>query len=152
MNIVLHEPEIHMNTGNIGRTCVAADAALHLIHPLGFSLNDKAVKRAGLDYWQSLRLFEYTSFDDFIKSRLPGAVYLASTKGTRLYSEINYSKGDYIVFGKESAGLPESIRRTYSEGVIRIPMSPENRSLNLANAVAVVLYEALRQTGFPGLK
>lgn len=148
MNIVLHEPEIPANTGNIGRTCVAANARLHLIEPLGFRLNEKNLKRAGMDYWEKLDVTTYIDYDDFL-DRNPGAkIYMATTKAPRLYTEVCYEPDCYIMFGKESAGIPEEILVKHKDECIRIPMAGDIRSLNLGNSVAIVLYEALRQTGF----
>ena len=148
MNIVLFEPEMPMNTGNIGRTCVATNTRLHLIEPLGFKLNEKAVKRAGLDYWDKLDVTVYSDFQDFL-DRNPGAkIYMATTKAPKTYTEVEYEPDCYIMFGKESAGIPEEILVEHEETCIRIPMLPEIRSLNLSNSVAIVLYEALRQNGF----
>ena len=154
MNIVLLEPEIPFNTGAIGRTCVATDTALHLIRPYGFVLSDRNLKRAGLDYWDKLELYEYNSYESFMESRTgPGSpkLWYATTKAHRLYTEADFGPGDYIMFGKESAGIPEEILVDNEETCIRIPMGGGIRSLNLANSVAIVLYEALRQNGFPGL-
>ncbi len=152
LNIVLHEPEIPQNTGNIGRTCVATGTRLHLIEPLGFSISDKAVKRAGMDYWEHLDVTVYEDYEDFCK-RNPGAkVYMATTKGPNVYSDVSYEPDCYIMFGKESGGIPEEILVNNQENAIRIPMNPEIRSLNLANSVAIVLYEALRQNNFTGMK
>lgn len=152
LNIVLLEPEIPQNTGNIGRTCVATGTRLHLIGPLGFSINDKAVKRAGMDYWPHLDVTVYEDYEDFQK-RNPGAkVYMATTKGPHVYTEVNYEPDCYIMFGKESAGIPEDILYNNQETAMRIPMNPEIRSLNLANSVAIVLYEALRQNDFAGMQ
>ena len=139
MNIVLFEPEMPMNTGNIGRTCVATNTRLHLIEPLGFKLNEKAVKRVGLDYWDKLDVTVYSDFQDFL-DRNPGAkIYMATTKAPKTYTD---------VFGKESAGIPEEILVEHKENCVRIPMWGDIRSLNLSNSVAIVLYEALRQNGF----
>lgn len=152
LNIVLHEPEIPQNTGNIGRTCVATGTRLHLIEPLGFSISDKAVKRAGMDYWEHLDVTVYEDYEDFCK-RNPGAkVYMATTKGPNVYSDVSYEPDCYIMFGKESGGIPEEILVNNHENAIRIPMNPEIRSLNLANSVAIVLYEALRQNNFTGMQ
>lgn len=152
LNIVLHEPEIPQNTGNIGRTCVATGTRLHLIEPLGFSISDKAVKRAGMDYWEHLDVTVYEDYEDFCK-RNPGAkVYMATTKGPNVYSDVSYEPDCYIMFGKESGGIPEEILVNNQENAIRIPMNPEIRSLNLANSVAIVLYEALRQNNFNGMQ
>lgn len=152
MNIVLHEPEIPANTGNIGRTCVATGTRLHLIEPLGFKLNEKELKRAGLDYWKDLEVFVYDSYDDFL-SKNPGAkVYMATTKALKIYSEVTYDPDCFIMFGKESAGIPEEILIHNKENSIRIPMSGDIRSLNLSNSVAIVLYEALRQNNFSDMQ
>ena len=148
MNIVLFEPEMPMNTGNIGRTCVATNTRLHLIEPLGFKLNEKAVKRAGLDYWDKLDVTVYSDFQDFL-DRNPGAkIYMATTKAPKTYTEVEYEPDCYIMFGKESAGIPEEILVENKENCVRIPMWGDIRSLNLSNSVAIVLYEALRQNGF----
>lgn len=152
MNIVLHQPEIPANTGNIGRTCVATGTALHLIEPLGFHLDEKSIKRAGMDYWDKLDVTRYMNMQEF-REKNPGAkVWYATTKAKRLYTEAAFSSDDYIMFGKESAGIPEELLVENEETCIRIPMLEEIRSLNLSNAVAIVLYEALRQTGFAGMQ
>ena len=152
INIVLHEPEMPANTGNIGRTCVATGARLHLIEPLGFILNDKMVKRAGMDYWQHLDVTRYEDYEDFCL-RHPGAkIWMATTKAKKSYTEVSFGMDDYIMFGKESAGIPEEILVENEENCIRIPMGHDIRSLNLSNSVAIVLYEALRQNGFAGLE
>ena len=148
LNIVLHEPEMPANTGNIGRTCVAAGARPHLIEPLGFSINDKMVKRAGLDYWDKLDVTVYDDFNDFCE-RNPGAkIYMATTKAHKTYTEVSYEPDCYIMFGKESAGIPEEILVDHEDTCVRIPMIGDIRSLNLSNSVAIVLYEALRQNNF----
>lgn len=148
MNIVLFEPEIPGNTGNIGRTCVATNTRLHLIEPLGFKINEKARKRAGLDYWDMLDVIVYCNFEDFLE-RNPGArIYMATTKAQKVYTEVAYEPDCYLMFGKESAGIPEEILLEYQDKCVRIPMWGDIRSLNLSNAVSVVLYEALRQNGF----
>ena len=148
INIVLHEPEMPANTGNIGRTCVALGARLHLIEPLGFKLDEKSLKRAGLDYWSKLDVNTYINFEDFL-AKNPGAkIYMATTKSKQTYVDVAYEKDCYIMFGKESAGIPEEILLDYKETAIRIPMYPEIRSLNLSNSVAIVAYEAMRQNGF----
>ena len=148
LNIVLLEPEIPANTGNIGRTCVAAGARLHLIRPLGFQINEKAVRRAGLDYWNQLDVTVYDDYQDF-QNRNPGAViYMATTKAKKIYTEVSYEPDCYIMFGKESAGIPEEILVENQERSVRIPMNPEIRSLNLSNSAAIILYEALRQNHF----
>ena len=151
LNIVLLEPEIPANTGNIGRTCVATGTKLHLIEPMGFQINEKQVRRAGLDYWQYLDYEIYDSYSDFL-SRNPGAkIYMATTKAKHIYSEVTYEDGCYIMFGKESAGIPEEILVENESTTVRIPMYGDVRSLNLGNSVAIVLYEAMRQRGFDGL-
>ena len=148
MNIVLFEPEMPANTGNIGRTCVATGTRLHLIEPLGFKINEKALKRAGLDYWDKLDVTVYCDFDDFLE-RNPGAkIYMATTKAPNVYTDVRYEPDCFIMFGKESAGIPEEILVKNQETCVRIPMWGDIRSLNLSNYVAIVLYEALRQNGF----
>lgn len=152
LNIVLYEPEIPANTGNIGRTCVATGTKLHLIEPLGFSLSEKALKRAGMDYWSQLEVERYVNYEDFLQ-RNPGAkIYMATTKAKKIYSEASYEPDCYIMFGKESAGIPEEILIEHPEECVRIPMIGETRSLNLSNSVAIVLYEALRQNQFDHMK
>lgn len=148
INIVLHEPEIPANTGNIGRSCVAAGARLHLIEPLGFKLTEKEVKRAGLDYWDKLDVRCYESFEDFMEKNPKARVYMATTKAKHVYTQVSYEPDCFIMFGKESAGIPEEILVKHPDTCIRIPMIGDIRSLNLSNAVAVVLYEALRQNDF----
>lgn len=151
LNIVLLEPEMPANTGNIGRTCVAANTRLHLIEPLGFHINDKMLKRAGLDYWPLLDVTVYDNYQDFL-DRNPGAkVYMATTKAPKIYTEIQFEPDCYIMFGKESAGIPEDILLENQENCVRIPMTGEIRSLNLSNSVAIVLYEALRQNHFENM-
>ena len=152
-NIVLLEPEKPDNTGNIGRTCVATDSALHLIYPLGFQLTRKNIHHAGLDYWERLKLFTHDSYKDFLEY-LSGArtsLWFATTKAHRSYTDVKFNDGDFIMFGKESAGIPEEILANDEEHCIRIPMKENERSLNLSNSVAVVLYEALRQNDFNNL-
>jgi len=151
-NIVLFEPEIPANTGNIGRTCVATGTRLHLIEPLGFRLNEKEIKRAGMDYWQDLDVTRYMNFEDFLEKNPGAKIYMATTKGRHVYSHVAYEDGCYIMFGKESAGIPEEILLKHPDEAIRIPMMGETRSLNLSNSVAIVLYEALRQHGFAQMK
>ena len=152
LNIVLHEPEIPANTGNIGRTCVATGTRLHLIEPLGFSLSEKALKRAGMDYWKDLDVTTYLDYEDFLE-RNPGAkIYYATTKAPQTYADVKYEDDCFIMFGKESAGIPEEILVEYEKSCIRIPMGQDIRSLNLSNSVAIVLYEALRQNHFAGLQ
>lgn len=151
LNIVLHEPEIPANTGNIGRTCVATGTRLHLIKPLGFDISDKAVKRAGLDYWPKLDVTVYESYEDFLE-RNPGAkIYYATTKGPQTYVDVQYEEDCFIMFGKESAGIPEEILVKHPDTAVRIPMIGDIRSLNLGNSVAIMLYEALRQNGFSSM-
>lgn len=151
-NIVLLEPEIPANTGNIGRTCVATGTRLHLIEPLGFRLGEKDLKRAGMDYWSQLDVTTYINYEDFLR-RNPGArPWMATTKGRKTYTEAEFEPDCYLMFGKESAGIPEELLLENQERAIRIPMVGETRSLNLSNSAAIVLYEALRQNGFPGMK
>lgn len=152
MNIVLLEPEIPANTGNIGRTCVATGTKLHLIEPLGFRLTDNNIRRAGMDYWEKLDVRRYINYEDFLDQNHPRRIFMATTKAKRDYTEVEYTEDDYIMFGKESAGIPEEILIENEETCIRIPMLNEIRSLNLSNSVAIVLYEALRQQGFSGLQ
>ena len=152
LNIVLHEPEIPANTGNIGRTCVATGTRLHLIEPLGFSLSEKALKRAGMDYWKDLDVTTYLDYEDFLE-RNPGAkIYYATTKAPQTYADVKYEDDCFIMFGKESAGIPEEILLDYEDQCFRIPMNPQIRSLNLSNSVAIVLYEALRQNNFASMQ
>ncbi len=144
-NIVLYEPEIPQNTGNIGRLCVGLDATLHLIEPLGFSLEDKYMKRAGLDYWKHLDLKVYKNYGDFLAKNNPSRIFFFSKKAEKVYWEANFKKGDYLVFGKETLGLPEEIVFNPENRVYKIPMIGKTRSLNLSNSVAIVAYEAFRQ-------
>ncbi|HJA43654.1 tRNA (cytidine(34)-2'-O)-methyltransferase [Lachnoclostridium sp. An118] len=152
LNIVLHEPEIPANTGNIGRTCVAAGARLHLIEPLGFRLDEKSLKRAGMDYWKDLDVTTYIDYQDFLEKNPGAKLYMATTKAPRIYTDVRYEPDCYIMFGKESAGIPEEILVDHPETCVRIPMMGHIRSLNLGNSVAIVLYEALRQNGFEGME
>lgn len=152
MHIVLVEPEIPGNTGNIARLCAATKLELHLVKPLGFSLEDKYLKRAGLDYWHLVTIHIHESFDEVVQLYKCHNFFYNTTKATRLYTEVKYTENDFLVFGKETAGLPKALLESNSENCIRIPMSSEARSLNLSNAVAIVAYEALRQVGFPSLK
>ena len=152
LNIVLFEPEIPANTGNIGRTCVATGTKLHLIEPLGFRLNDKMLKRAGMDYWSHLDVTFYDDWTDFNEKNPNARIYMATTKGKHVYTEVSYEPDCYLMFGKESAGIPEEILVEHQEECIRIPMLGETRSLNLSNSVSVVLYEALRQNHFDHLQ
>ena len=160
MNIVLLEPEIPFNTGAIGRTCVATGTTLHLIRPYGFILSDRNLRRAGLDYWSKLKLTEYNNYEDFMEQhedidtdavKAPRLWY-ATTKAEQTYADVTYGPDDYIMFGKESAGIPEEILAAHKESCVRIPMYGDERSLNLSNAATVILYEALRQNSFPGLE
>ena len=152
LNVVLVEPEIPQNCGNIARTCAVTGARLHLIRPLGFDISDRAVKRAGLDYWHLVEIFDYDGLEDFFR-RNPDAqdIWLTTTKAPRSYQEARFRDGCWLFFGKETAGLPEAFRRAHADRCIRLPMRAQARSLNLSNTVAVCVYEALRQTGFPGL-
>lgn len=151
MNIVLYEPEMPANTGNIGRTCVATNTRLHLIEPLGFKLNEKAIKRSGLDYWDKLDVTVYTDYQDFLDRNHEAKIYMATTKAPNVYTEVNYEPDCYIMFGKESAGIPEDILVKHQNTCVRIPMWGDIRSLNLSNSVSIVLYEALRQNGFQAM-
>ncbi len=154
MNIVLLEPEMPANTGNIGRTCVATGTRLHLIEPLGFRINEKELKRAGLDYWKDLDVSVYINFEDFLEKNpdCAGKLYMATTKAKKTYTDVAYEDDAYLMFGKESAGIPEEILVAYEPWCVRIPMADHIRSLNLSNSVAIVLYEALRQRGFGQLQ
>lgn len=152
MHIILHQPEIPQNTGNIGRTCAATGTSLHLIEPLGFRLGEKELKRAGMDYWEKLDVHRYMNFEDFIEKNPGAKIWMATTKAKRVYTEAAFGPEDFIMFGKESAGIPEELLTEYEDTCIRIPMLPDIRSLNLSNSVAVVLYEALRQNGFAGMQ
>lgn len=152
MNIILHQPEIPANTGNIGRTCVATGTSLHLIEPLGFHLNEKSIKRAGMDYWAQLDVTRYMNFEEFKEKHPNAKIWMATTKAKHVYSEVQFGEDDFIMFGKESAGIPEEILVDYEETCIRIPMLDAIRSLNLSNSVAVILYEALRQNDFSNMK
>ena len=151
-NIVLLEPEIPANTGNIGRTCVATGTRLHLIEPLGFRLSEKELKRAGMDYWPQLDVTTYVNYEDFLRKNPGARPYMATTKGPKVYTETQFEPDCYIMFGKESAGIPEEILLENQERAIRISMLGDTRSLNLSNSVAIVLYEALRQNDFPGMR
>lgn len=152
LNIVLHEPEIPANTGNIGRTCVATNTRLHLIEPLGFRLDEKSLKRAGMDYWKDLDVQTYVNYEEFLERNHGAVVYMATTKAKRVYTDVRYEEDCYIMFGKESAGIPEEILVENEERCVRIPMAGGIRSLNLSNSAAVVLYEALRQHEFAHLQ
>lgn len=151
-NIVLVEPEIPQNTGNISRTCAATHTVLHLVRPLGFEISDRTLKRAGLDYWQYLDVRYYDSFDElYQKHKDDGTFYFLSTKGKKVHSDAKFKDGDFLVFGKESHGLPEPLLKEHYDTTLRIPMWQDLRSLNLSNSVAITLYEALRQTGYSEL-
>ncbi len=152
LNVVLLEPEIPQNTGNISRTCAATGSSLHMIKPFGFELSDKHLKRAGLDYWQYLDVQYYENFEDFLaKNSGKGNFYFMSTKGNKVYSDAKFVDGDYLIFGKESHGLPEPLLKENYDKTLRIPMLGNLRSLNLSNSVALTVYEALRQNHFSGL-
>ena len=151
LNIVLYKPEIPQNTGNIARTCVLTDSVLHLIKPLGFSIDDKAVKRSGLDYWKDLKLEVHESYEDFMAKYGEQRIFIATTHGGKFYNEESYKPGDFIMFGKESSGVPEEVHNAHKG--IRIPMiKTSTRSLNLSNTVCTIAYEALRQMDFPNMK
>ena len=152
MNIVLLEPEIPQNTGNIARTCACTGSSLHLIEPLGFSLNEKYVKRSGMDYWDQVDLHRYDCYADFLERNPDARIWYATTKGKILYTEADFRPDDFLMFGKESAGIPEEILAKHRDRCIRIPIGSGFRSLNLANSAAIVLYEALRHFGFEGLE
>jgi len=151
MNIVLLEPEIPHNTGAIGRTCHVTGSVLHLIRPLGFSVDEKSLRRSGLDYWKDLDVRYYDNFDHFLQEAAPERLFMATTKARHAYTDVAYTPDDFIMFGKESRGIPEEILLQHPDSAIRIPMLPEMRSLNLSVSAGIVLYEALRQTDFPGL-
>lgn len=151
LNIVLYQPEIPQNTGNIARTCVLTDSKLHLIKPLGFALDEKHLRRAGLDYWKDLELEVHESYEAFIEKYGDRKIFLASTHGGEHYDEVKFKEGDFIMFGRESSGVPQDVHETHEN--IRIPMiKSSTRSLNLSNTVAIIAYEALRQIGFPNMK
>lgn len=152
LNIVLHEPEIHSNTGNIGRTCVATGTSLHLIKPLGFSLDDKHLRRAGMDYWKELDLHVYESYEEFLLKNPGAKIYYATTKAHKCYTDVEYPSDCFIMFGKESAGIPEEILVDNEETCVRIPMLGDTRSLNLSNSAAIMVYEYLRQHDFAGMR
>lgn len=152
MHIVLVEPEIPANTGNIARTCAVTGTALHLVRPLGFSTEDKYLKRAGLDYWNLVKIYYHDSFGELLAGYPNGNFYYISTKGNKSYHQVSFGPGDFLVFGKETRGLPGELLNSNAENCLRIPMLGDARSLNLANSVALVLYEALRQQRFPGMK
>lgn len=151
MNIVLLEPEIPQNAGNIARTCAVTGSVLHLIRPLGFSVEDKYLKRAGLDYWKYLDIRYYDNFADFLEKAKPRRIWMATTKAQKRYTDVAFAPDDFLMFGKESAGIPEEILMDHKETCIRIPMMGDTRSLNLSNSVAIIVYEALRQMDFAGM-
>lgn len=150
-NIVLHQPEIPHNTGAIGRTCLMTNSALHLIHPLGFFLDEKNLKRSGLDYWHKISVHEYMNFQDFIEQNPHANIYLAESGDGQFYTDVIFEPNDFIIFGSETTGIPQKIMDMYRSRIIKIPMIGEERSLNLSVSVGIVLYEALRQNGFGGL-
>ncbi|MCX7903766.1 MAG: tRNA (uridine(34)/cytosine(34)/5-carboxymethylaminomethyluridine(34)-2'-O)-methyltransferase TrmL [Caloramator sp.] len=153
LNIVLYQPEIPQNTGNIGRTCVLTNSSLHLIKPLGFLLTDKYLKRAGMDYWKDLDVHYYESFEEFYEQHKGKRIFLSTTRGSKLYTDVQYKEGDFIIFGRESSGVPDYIRELLKDNLIRIPMvETTDRSLNLSNSAAIIMFEALRQLGFPNMK
>ena len=152
LNIVLYEPEIPANTGNIGRTCVATGTRLHLIEPLGVRLDEKSLRRAGMDYWHKLDVTRYIDYNDFLEKNPGAKIYMATTKAPKVYTDVTFEEDCFIMFGKESAGIPEEILLKNQERAIRIPMNEEIRSLNLGNSVAIVLYEALRQQNFQNMQ
>ena len=150
INIVLYSPEIPQNTGNISRTCAVTGARLHIIKPIGFEISDRTLKRAGLDYWDKLDVVYYDSYDDFLRRNPDAELFFFTQKGKRCYTDINYPDGAYLVFGKESVGLPEELISANADRTVRIPMLQTLRCLNLSNSVAVAAYEVLRQNGFEG--
>jgi tRNA (cytidine/uridine-2'-O-)-methyltransferase len=153
LNIVLYQPEIPQNTGNIGRTCVLTNSRLHLIKPLGFEISDKQLKRSGMDYWPQLDYVVYESFEEFYEKNNGARIYLSTTKAHKYYDEAEYKEGDFIMFGRESSGVPDEIHHLFEDTSIKVPMlETSDRSLNLSNSVAIVAYEALRQIGFPHMK
>lgn len=152
MNVVLLEPEIPANTGNIGRTCVATGTRLHLIEPLGFRIDEKELRRAGLDYWKDLDVSVYKNYQEFIEKNPKAKIFMATTKAQHAYTQVEYDPDCYIMFGKESAGIPEELLLANKQNTVRIPMVGDIRSLNLANSVAIILYEALRQNNFEGMR
>ena len=152
LNIVLVEPEIPQNCGNIARTCAATGCRLHLIRPLGFDISEKAVRRAGLDYWKDVQVLDYENLQDFFSKNEVRQMWCLSTKAPQGYTDATFEEGCYLFFGKETKGLPEDFLQEHYDACIRIPMLPDTRSLNLSNAVAITVYEALRQLNFPGLQ
>ncbi len=152
MHIVLHEPEIPGNTGNIGRSCVVTGTSLHLIEPLGFEISEKQIRRSGLDYWKDLDVHTYPDYETFLAQNKGAVIWYATTKAHQTYTDVSFGPNDYLLFGKESAGIPEEILVENEDHCIRIPMLEGYRSLNLSNSVAIVLYEALRQNNFASLQ
>ena len=152
MHIVLHEPEIPGNTGNIGRSCVVTGTSLHLIEPLGFEISEKQIRRSGLDYWKDLDVHTYPDYETFLEQNKGAVIWYATTKAHQTYTDVSFGPNDYLLFGKESAGIPEEILVENEAHCIRIPMLEGYRSLNLSNSVAIVLYEALRQNNFASLQ
>ena len=152
INIVLHEPGIALNTGNIGRTCAATESPLHLIRPYGFRINEKEIRRAGMDYWDKVMLREYIDYEDFLAKNPDARIYYATTKAEQVYTDVRYEPDCFLMFGNESRGIPEEILVRHPKNCVRIPMWGDIRSLNLANSVAIILYEALRQNGFPEME
>lgn len=153
LNIALYQPEIPLNTGSIGRTCVLTNTKLHLIRPLGFSTDDKSLKRAGLDYWKYLDVIYYENFEEFYRINKDKRIFLSTTKAENFYSEVTFKDGDFILFGRESSGVPEEINNLFKNTQIRVPMiQSSDRSLNLSNTAAIILYEALKQIGYPNMK
>ncbi|MBE6776087.1 MAG: tRNA (uridine(34)/cytosine(34)/5-carboxymethylaminomethyluridine(34)-2'-O)-methyltransferase TrmL [Ruminococcaceae bacterium] len=151
INIVLVEPQIPQNTGNIARTCAATGASLHLVKPMGFTVDDKKLKRAGLDYWHMLDITYYEGLDDFFEKNKGGNFFFLTTKGRHIFSDVSFPKNTFILFGREDAGLPEELLKSHGEASLRIPMVGDARSLNLSNTAAIVTYEILRQWGYPDL-
>jgi len=151
LNIVLHEPEIAMNTGNIGRTCAVTGSKLHLIHPFGFFIDDKKLTRAGMDYWHTLDISFYENFADFVHKNNNPKIYIVETTAQKLYTEISFERDAFLMFGRESGGIPAEILQHYTDTTIRIPMLEGSRSLNLASCASIVIYEALRQHSFSNL-
>lgn len=152
IHIVLVEPEIPQNCGNIARTCAATGCTLHLVRPLGFDISEKAVRRAGLDYWDKVTVLDYENLEDFFSKNDVKQMWCLSTKAPRCYTEASFADGCYLFFGKETKGLPEAFLEAHRDSCVKIPMREETRSLNLSNAVAITVFEALRQLNFPGLK
>lgn len=152
IGIILHEPEQPGNTGTIGRSCVASGASLYLIEPLGFHLTDRSLRRAGMDYWQKLDVHRYRNYEAFLEEHKTARIWYVTTKARQVYTDVQYGPDDFLMFGRESAGIPENILVEHPEACVRIPMVPGERSLNLSNSVSIVLFEALRQLGWPGME